>query len=272
MAFSGKRLNKVKTTVTYLNSLDIPVQSANSSFFLILSLFPMLVLLLSLVRFTGLDPAYLTDLMEGYVPKALMPTVEQLIMNTYRNSTNTLVSLSALIALWSASHGMVGLIKGMNVVYQTKDDRNYLYVRVLSIFYTLVFVLMLMLTIGLNVFGATLVEHYPMKEHPFLEFLAEIIHLRFFLLLALQTVMFTTMYMVFPNRRNKLIACMPGALISAIGWMVFTELYSQYVTSFTTYSSIFGPVYALALSMLWLYCCISIVFYGGALNHYLVSK
>ena len=44
-----------------------------------------------------------------------------------------------------------------------------------------------------------------------------------------------------------------------------------YVEHFASYANIYGSVYAVALSMLWLYCCISIVFYGGALNHYLMD-
>ena len=54
--------------------------------------------------------------------------------------------------------------------------------------------------------------------------------------------------------------------------MVFSDIFSIYVENFNHYSNIFGSVYAVALSMLWLYCCLSILFYGGALNHYLAKK
>ena len=56
-----------------------------------------------------------------------------------------------------------------------------------------------------------------------------------------------------------------------IGWQVFTNLYSIYAQKVTTYATIYGSVYAVALSMLWLYCCISIVFYGGILNRILMD-
>ena len=55
-------------------------------------------------------------------------------------------------------------------------------------------------------------------------------------------------------------------MLAAVGWQVFSDLYSIYVERFTGYSNIYGSVYAVALSMLWLYCCVSILFYGGALN------
>jgi membrane protein len=64
----------------------------------------------------------------------------------------------------------------------------------------------------------------------------------------------------------------PGALLASCGWQVFSQLYSIYVAHFSVYSNIYGSVYGVALSMLWLYCCISIVFYGGALNMYLMKN
>ena len=61
-------------------------------------------------------------------------------------------------------------------------------------------------------------------------------------------------------------------MFSSVGWIGFSKLYSVYVEHFTGLSNIFGSVYAVAVSMLWLYCCMSIVFYGGALNYYLQNR
>ena len=79
------------------------------------------------------------------------------------------------------------------------------------------------------------------------------------------------MYAALPNKRNSFRESLPGALLASVGWLVFSDLYSVYVENFSGYANIYGSVYALALSMLWLYFCISIVFYGGALNAYLIK-
>ena len=255
-----------------ISRLQVSTQAANTCYFLVLSFFPMLVLLLGMLRYTGLEVTRLTDLLEGVLPDALMPAATRLIQNTYRNSTGTVVSLSALTALWSASRGMYGLIEGLNRIYDVSENRGYLHTRGLSIAYTFGFLLVLVLTIGLNVFGETILAYAPAQEHPMLHIFSGIVDLRFFLLLAVQTGLFTAIFMVLPNKRNRFGDSLPGAIFAAIGWMLFTQLYSWYVTSFTAYSNIYGSVYAVALSMLWLYCCISILFYGGALNHYLAKK
>ena len=80
------------------------------------------------------------------------------------------------------------------------------------------------------------------------------------------------MFMVLPNRKNSVSESFPGAVLASVGWLVFTKLFSYYVENFSQYSNLFGSVYALALSMLWLYFCLSIVFYGGALNQLLMVK
>ena len=96
--------------------------------------------------------------------------------------------------------------------------------------------------------------------------------LRFFLLLGAQTLLFTTLYMVLPNRRNRFADSLPGAMFASAGWLIFSDLFSMYVEHFPNYANIYGSVYAVALSMLWLYFCVSIVFYGGVLNAYLTKR
>ena len=78
--------------------------------------------------------------------------------------------------------------------------------------------------------------------------------------------------MVLPNRKNRFSDSLPGAILASVGWLIFTQLFSLYVEHFGGYSNIYGSVYAVALSMLWLYCCLSILFYGGALNRLLMER
>jgi membrane protein len=90
--------------------------------------------------------------------------------------------------------------------------------------------------------------------------------LQFPMMLLIQTGFFAVMFMVFPAGKNGLAESLPGALLAAFGWQAFSDLYAVYVEHFAHLSSIYGSVYAIALSMLWLYCCMSILFYGGVLN------
>lgn len=254
-----------------ISSLRIPVYASHASFFIVLSVFPSLVLLMGLLRYTGLEVENLTELLHGILPTALMPAAQKLILNTYRSTTGTLISISALTALWSAGRGIYGLITGLNSVYGVAEDRGYFRTRLVSMLYTIGFLAVLLLTLVLHVFGTGFLEWLPVTGR-LGRFLKSVLDLRFFLLLILQTGLFTLMYMVLPNRHNRMADSFPGAVFTSVCWLVFSEAYSVYVEHFAGLSNVFGSVYAVALSMLWLYCCVSIVFYGGALNRWLSAR
>lgn len=268
----GGIIGKLYHAVMTMKQQHIPLHAAYAAYFIILSMFPALLLLLSILRYTGLQIENLADLISDFLPAALTDMADELVFSTYFNASATVVGLSALTALWSASKGIYGLLRGLNAIYGVSEDRGYWYTRGISVVYTFVFFLILLLTLVLHVFGNTIIAMLTMVDNEVLIFLIDLIDLRFFLLLILQSLVFTLMFMVLPNKRNGFWESLPGGVLSSIGWMVFSDLYSIYVENFSSYANIYGSVYAIALSMLWLYCCISILFYGGALNRYLKER
>lgn len=257
-------MKRIKQLAEYLGEQKVPLYAANASFFLILSVFPVLVVLLALMRYTGLQVETFTDLVGEVIPGSLMPMVNRLVLSAYVNSTGTVLSVSAVAALWSSSRGMYSFITGLNAIYDVKENRGYFRTRLISMGYTFAFLLVLILTLVLHVFGSDLLR--MLEALPIPAFLLDLLDMRVFLLLVLQTALFCAMFMVLPNDRNRLGESLPGALLASIGWQVFTNLYSVYSQKFTAYASIYGSVYVVALGMLWLYFCICIVFYGGVLN------
>ena len=257
-------MKKFQELVSYLVQQKVPLYAANASFFLVLSVFPVLVVLLALMRYTGLQVETFTDLVAGVVPGALMPMVNQLVLSAYVNSTGAVLSVSAVAALWSASRGMYSFVTGLNAIYEVQENRGYFRTRFISMGYTFAFLLVLLLTLVLHVFGGDLLQ--LLGDLPIPEFLRNLLDLRVFVLLILQTALFCAMFVVLPNEKNGLGESIPGALLASIGWQIFTNVYSVYSQKFTAYASIYGSVYVVALGMLWLYFCICIVFYGGVLN------
>ena len=270
MAVKKLTLAALLRTGREVSRLRIGLHAANTSYFLILAVFPTLVLLLGLLHYTRLSAADLVAFLEGVLPPALLPEAEVLIHQMQKNTSSTVVGLSAVGALWSASRGIYGLLTGLNAIYGVSENRGYFYTRAISLFYTFAFLLVLLLTLVLHVFGTGLLEFLRQSTGGFLRFVLRIIDLRFFLLLGLQTALFTAMFMALPNRRNHLSESLPGAFLASSGWLIFSHLFSIYVENFSNYATVYGSVYAMAVSMLWLYFCISIVFYGGLLNRWIM--
>lgn len=262
----GGLIGKCYRTGKEISQMRIPMHAAYASYFIILSLFPALLLILSILSYTSLDVTNLLDFIGDFLPYALMDTVRKLVYSVYRNSSGAVLGLSAVTALWSASRGIFGLLQGLNAIYGVSEKRNYFYTRFISLVYTFVFFLVLLLTLLLHVFGNTLIGMLSFSDRPVLQFVVDIIDFRFILLLVLQSLAFTAMFMALPNEHNSFFSSLPGGVLSSLGWLVYSDIFSIYVENFNRYSNIYGSLYAVALGMLWLYCCMNILFYGGALN------
>lgn len=262
----------LKEVLAFVRPMRISIHSAYTSFFLILSVFPATTILVGVLGYTSLDVEDILALVAQAVPEPLLPLVKRLLTGAYQATSAPLLSISAVTTIWSASRGILGLKEGLNAVNGVKEQRGYLVTRCISMFYTVLFVAMLVLTLVLNVFGTLILDYLRMTTNPMLLFLMNVIDFRFFLLLFLQTALFTAMYAALPDRKVGLRESLPGALVASLGWLIFSNLFSLYIKYFPRYANIFGSVYAAALIMLWLYFCINIVFYGGAVNRYLEEK
>ena len=269
----GGLIGKIMDAAKTVKQMHIPLHAAYAAYFIVLAVFPALVLILSVLRYTGMEVRGLVELLDDILPSTMAEGAEELIYSTYRNSSGAMVGVSAVTALWSASRGIYGLLTGLNAVYGVSENRGYIYTRSISVVYTFVFILILLLTLVLHVFGNSIINLMRQVDNPVVIFFTDLIDLRFFLLLFLQSLVFTLMFMVLPNkRRSRFMESLPGGVLSSLGWLVFSDIYSIYVENFSKYSTIYGSVYGIAITMLWLYCCMSILFYSGALNRYLMDK
>ena len=268
---TGGILGRIQRLYRFVHDLHIPLHAANASYFIMLAAFPLLVLLLSIVRYTGLEIGSLLEVLSGVVPMALMPALERAILSLYRNSSTTMVSVSAVMALWAASQGVHGMLQGLYAIYGVPAIRSGIVTRLISVIYTFAFLIVLLLTLVLHVFGTTMLGWLQETEQPLLRFLMDVIDLRFILLLILQTALFTAMFMAIPNQLNSFGCSLPGAVLAAGGWHLFSYGFTVYVDRFGDMAGLYGPVYTLAMGMLWLYFCMSILFYGGTVNAWLIA-
>ncbi len=269
---NGNLFWRLLSALLSAKEMNIPLHAAYAGYFIMLALFPTLMLILAALNYVGIGAENFMDLIRGFLPGALVGTVEQLVDSTSRDFSGALLGVSALTALWAASRGIYGLLRGLNAIYDVSEDRGYLYTRFISVGYTFLFLLVLVLTLVLHVFGSGVIALLSRTELGVLGVVVDLLNLRFFLLLILQSLIFTAMFMTLPNRRNRFRDSLPGGVLASLGWLVFSDLFSIYVEKFSNYSSIYGSVYGVAVAMLWLYFCLRILFYGGALNRYLMER
>ena len=88
--------------IAELARMKISMLAANTGYFIVLSVFPALLLLLSGLRYTGLSVDDLLEALNGVIPQAMMSTARGLILSVYNNASGTVAGVSALTALWSS--------------------------------------------------------------------------------------------------------------------------------------------------------------------------
>ena len=253
-----------------LKRTQIPVYAGNAAFFLVLSFLPLATLLLAALQYTLFRPEDLLSLFSRIMPDEVLPLFEDFLQRAYRASGAAVISLSALAAAWSASKGIYGILRGLNAVLDLPETRRYLRVRLMCLFYMLLFVLGLVLTLLLHVFGRRLLSLLPARGlAQTLSFLLEHLQLYSFLLL---TALFSLLYLALPNRPQRLSRVLPGALAASGAWLLFSALFSVYVNHFAKSIALYGSLTTMILTMLWVYACVSILFYGAFLNRLLAMR
>ncbi len=251
--------------------LHIPICAGNASFFLLLSLFPLAILLLTILQYIPVTKNDLLALIEMIVPQTLWPFFEYLTNDLYADRSFAILSFSIIATLWSASKGLHSVLYGLNKVAGAEETRPWLHRRLLCMMYTLVTLAALILTLLLNVFGKRILAFLEVHRMLLYVPLSQIMRHTHLYSLALLTLYFSALYLFLPNRRERFIRVLPGALAAAGAWLLFSAGFSLYVNQSGRYSSLYGSLSTILLTMLWLYICLSILFYGAYLNQLLAS-
>lgn len=270
MAHSKSAFESIRDFVRSFSGMQIPAFSAYTAFFVILAVFPTIMLMMYLIRLTPISEAAMIELVNQLAPEVIRPLLALVSGELYANLSGTFIGITGFTLVWSASRCMVGLINGLNSVYKVGESRSYFIKRFIAFFYMILFIIALMLLLLFHVFWSfvvTMLSRFFIFSIPLLINL-----LRYIIIFCILTILFMLVYKVFPNRKAKFRPQLPGAALAAAGWMVFTWLFSVYVNNFSNYTYLYGSLTVMVLAMLWMYFSMMILFVGGAINVFLDSR
>ena len=269
---TGKKLIQTLRGFTRKMSQDhTSAYAAQAAYFIILSFIPFMLLLMTSVKYTSLTREEVIWVIMQVCPESFFEFIASIVYEVYAKSL-AVVPLSAVMALWSAGKGIQALTNGFNCIYQVKETRNFILTRIRAVLYTLAFVISIVLTLILQVFGNSLQRELS-KRFPFLSVLVtRIISMRIVITLSMLFLVFLLMYKFIPNRRATLRSQIPGALLSAVCWMAFSFGFSLYFDFYSGTANMYGSMTSVVLILLWLYICMMFVMIGAQVNHYFEEK
>lgn len=258
-------LEVIRKFMKRFNEDHVGAYAAQSAYFILLSFIPFVLLLVTLVRYTPLTQEIVTEALTQAVPAEFRSFVKGIVDEVFGKSV-AFVPISAVIALWSAGKGINALTNGLNCVYRVEETRGYIVNRFRSMAYTLVFVFAVVGTLVLLVFGnqiqARIAERFPAVAG----LTSVIVGMRTFITVVMLCVIFLVIYKFVPNRKATVKSQIPGAMVSAIAWSLFSLIFSIYIDFIPGTANMYGSLTTLVLIMLWLYFCMWILLIGAEIN------
>ena len=267
-----KRVEIMKILIKYGRRISDIFQKAalsayagQSAFFMMLSFFPFLLFFFSVLNLTPLSQEDFTIWLLTVVPEAFEDFVKGFTQEIYKGSTGR-ISITMLFAIFLSSKAFLSLQQGMNAVYEVKEQRNYILLRIYGMIYSLILALILVFMLALMVFGNWIHMHYLAKLPLIGELADRILNFRILISGLILFVFMWLIYVFLPNQKQTWRAQIPGAVFSSVGWVAFSYGFSIYVDYFSNYSSFYGATTTIALAMVWLYGCMYMIFLGGLIN------
>ena len=245
---------------------NISAYAASIAFFFFLSIVPMLMVICMVIPYTPLTEENLVQAVTDITPDRVDPVVEGLIADVYDKSAGIL-SIAVIATLWSAAKGVMALMQGLNAVNGVDEKRNYFVIRAVACLYTVVMLIVVILSLFINVFGNQLVN-LALHRIPQLQRLVTfLMHFRFLVVWAVLTLLFATVYAFMPDDKLRFREQIPGATFAAVVWSVFSWGFSMYVDYSNSYG-IYGSLAIIIIILLWMYFCMYIIMIGAYLNRY----
>ncbi len=262
------RFEPITSKILHDNIFAIAGQSA---FFLILSAVPLSMFIVSILQNLHIPVEFIENILSGIFSEQIVDEISGFLTNAYKSAVGiSLITL--IITLWSAAQGIHAITNGLNRIYDAYENRNWLFLRIRAMFYTIAFFAIILISLLIIGLGTSINEWLSPYLKYLPDFVALIYHLRYLLVFLFLVVLFALVYRNFPNISRKqhkeygIKYQLPGAFLCTLSWYVLSFGISIYVDNFNGFS-IYGGLATLAGIMIWLYFCMVCLMICAEINY-----
>ncbi|AXF57977.1 YihY/virulence factor BrkB family protein [Salicibibacter kimchii] len=240
--------------------------AAQLAYYFLLSLFPLLLFILTLLPYFNLPVHQVVEVIRMYAPGDTGQIIADNITSLLSETRGGLLSIGIIGTLWTASRGVNAFIRATNRAYGVEEERSFLNVNLLSMVLTFSMVFVVALTLFLPVFGQAIMNviqsFIPLPDQ--LEFLYQL--LRWVVAVGIMVFVLMMLYRAAPNASFKMRDVFWGAVTATVGWQLISVGFSFYVTNFGDYEATYGAIGGIIVLMIWFYLTGIILIIGGQIN------
>ena len=268
----GGIVQTVKRTIAEFKEDNLTDSAAALTYYAVLSIFPALIALVSIVGLVG-DPKTvtnaLTDLVSTIGPASAVDTFKGPIeeITSSRGTAGVLLIVGIASALWTASGYVGAFMRASNVIYEVEEGRSFIKLRPLQMLVTLVLILLLALVLVALVvtgpvaeqvgsaigLGGTAVTVWDIAKWP--------------VLLVVVMLMIALLYYSSPNAKLPGIKWVtPGSVLAVVVWLVASAAFAFYVANFGSYNKTYGALGGVVVFLVWMWLTNVAILLGAELN------
>lgn len=241
------------------------------TFYIILSFFPFLIVILTLAGYLNLSDQQLFRDFQFLVPEESYRIVEKVINEILSSRSPTLLSFGMLGALWASLNGINALMRGISKSYNIEENRSFLRFKLIALIFLIIILLAIFSSFVVLVLGeilGNLIFSYFGGDGLFTYIWNK---LRLIILFCFLIVTFVILNLMATGFRYSALLMFPGSLLAAAGWIVISLGFSFYVRHFSNYSLTYGSIGGIIILLLWIYWSSEILLLSCAFNAVLIE-
>lgn len=254
------------------NNVDVMGMSAQLAYFFLLSIFPFLLFLVTLLGYLPIESDAVLNFLDTYLPEEVSSMLESNLQSLLTNQSGGLLSISIIGAIWSASKGVNALTQAFNKAYKVEEDRSFIVSRAISIGLTIALVLTIAVALLLPIFGKAIGEFVFSFVNLSDGFVQVWNTLRWTLSSLILFIVLYVLYTLAPNKKVKIREAFWGVIFATFSWQIASLGFSYYVSTLGNFSATYGSLGTVIVLMLWFYLSGIIIMLGGIINAVLIKK
>lgn len=262
----------LKELIARFKEAEVLGLSAQLAYFFLLSLFPFLLFLITLLAYLPVEEGLVLELLAEYLPQDVTLMIEQNLSQILHHRSGGMLSLGAIGTLWSASNGFNALRRSFNKAYGVKKPRNFFLSRIIAIGLMLTIILAIIVALLLPVFGNVIGN--LLIEMNFVSSTFETLwnSFRWIMSSVLFFILFYVLYKLAPNyeKRKNYVIC--GTFFATVTWQLTSFGFSYYVETLGNFTLTYGSLGTVIVLMIWFYLSGIIITTGGVINAQITKR
>lgn len=238
------------------------------AFSTLLALFPFLIFLIAFAAFFDAEgeAREAVTLAFGALPEQIAGAISRPFSEALSIRSPQLLTVGAIVALWSSSNGVESLRTGLNRAYDAEETKHIVIRRLESLLVVAAVVALAVIIGWLTIVSTVIATNFPEFAQEAAGLVANNIISRYMMAGGALFVALCMAHLWLPGGSRRLFDVIPGVLISTLLWLSLAAGFTTYLANFASYDAVYGGLGGIAAVMVFFYFTAILILFGAELN------